>query len=100
MTTVALCWYATAGYQHQDLRDARAYAPWYRDKAQPSIADMHAKLRRVIITAQFRGTDPEPATDRPPKRKSTSCGWPGLTSPHKRALRTCGGGWVGHAGSR
>lgn len=62
MSTVAICWYATAGYQPEDVQDARAQAPWYRDKAHPSIADMHGKLRRVLITAQFRHTDPEPAS--------------------------------------
>ena len=60
METVAICWYATAGYQPHDLDDARA--PWYRTKAQPSVADMHAKLRRVIITTQFHGTNRKPAT--------------------------------------
>ncbi len=62
METVAICWYATAGYQPHDLDDARAHAPWYRTKAQPSVADMHAKLRRVIITTQFHGTNRKPAT--------------------------------------
>ena len=62
MSTVAICWYATAGYHPQDVQDARTQAPWYRDKAQPSVADMLAKLRRVIITAQFQRTDPQPAT--------------------------------------
>ena len=37
-------------------------APWYRDKTQPSILDMLAKLRRVIIAAQFRQKDPLPPT--------------------------------------
>jgi len=62
MSTLAICWYATAGYQPQDVQDVRTRAPWYRDKVQPSVADMHAKLRRVLITAQFQYTAPEPAT--------------------------------------
>ncbi len=62
MSTLAICWYATAGYQAQDVQDARTRAPWYRAKAQPSVADMHAKLRRVLITAQFQHPDPPPAT--------------------------------------
>jgi len=62
MSTVAICWYATAGYHPQDVQDARTQAPWYRDKAQPSVSDMLTKLRRVIITAQFQRTDPQPAT--------------------------------------
>lgn len=62
MSTVAICWYATAGYHPDDVTAARAAAPWYRDKAQPSVADMLAKLRRVLITAQFQRTHPQPAT--------------------------------------
>jgi len=62
MSTVAICWYATAGHHPQDVQDARTQAPWYRDKAQPSVSDMLTKIRRVIITAQFQRTDPQPAT--------------------------------------
>jgi len=62
MTTLAICWYATTGYHPDDVDHVRAAAPWYRDKTQPSVADMLTKLRRVLITAQFRRTDPQPAT--------------------------------------
>lgn len=61
-STLAICWYTTAGYHPDDVEQVRALSPWYRDKAQPSVADMLAKLRRVLITAQFRRTDPQPAT--------------------------------------
>ena len=61
-STLAICWYAHAGYDPGDVDHARAQAPWYRTKAQPSVADMLSKLRRVIITTQFRRTDPQPAT--------------------------------------
>ncbi len=37
-----------ASYDPADVDDARAQAPWYRTKAQPSVADMLTKLRRVI----------------------------------------------------
>ncbi|MGH3500172.1 MAG: IS701 family transposase [Nocardioidaceae bacterium] len=60
--TLAICWYAQAGYHADDVEQAPKQAPWYRTKAQPSVADMLAKLRRVIIAAQFKRTDPEPAT--------------------------------------
>lgn len=62
ITSLAICWYATTGYHPDDVTAARELAPWYRDKAQPSVADMLAKLRRVIIAAQFRRTGPQPAT--------------------------------------
>lgn len=61
-TTLAICWYAQAGYHRDDVTNTRAQAPWYRHKTQPSVADMLAKLRRVIIAAQFQRTDPEPTT--------------------------------------
>ncbi len=60
--SLAVCWYATAGHHPDDIQAARELAPWYRDKAQPSVLDMIAKLRRVIIAAQFRQTNPFPAT--------------------------------------
>ncbi|HEX2705165.1 MAG TPA: hypothetical protein VHM65_05355, partial [Candidatus Lustribacter sp.] len=40
ITSLAICWYATTGYQPGDVRAARDLAPWYRDKTQPSVADM------------------------------------------------------------
>ena len=58
VNTLAICWYATAGHHPDDVQAARALAPWYRQKAQPSVLDMLAKLRRVIIAAQFRPADP------------------------------------------
>jgi hypothetical protein len=60
--SLAICWYATVGHHPNDVQVARELAPWYRDKAQPSVLDMLAKLRRVIIAAQFRRPDPLPAT--------------------------------------
>ena len=62
VNTLAICWYATAGHDPNDVQAARALAPWYRQKAQPSVLDMFAKLRRVIIAAQFQRADPEPVT--------------------------------------
>lgn len=60
--TLAVCWYATAGHHPHDVEAARELAPWYRSKTQPSVLDMLAKLRRVIIAAQYRPADPQPAT--------------------------------------
>ncbi|MGB8385248.1 MAG: transposase [Dermatophilaceae bacterium] len=62
VSSLAVCWYATAGHHPTDVEHARDLAPWYRDKTQPSVADMLAKLRRVIIAAQFQPADPQPAT--------------------------------------
>jgi hypothetical protein len=62
VNTLAICWYATAGHHPDDVKAARALAPWYREKAQPSVLDMFAKLRHVIIATQFRRADPGPVT--------------------------------------
>lgn len=60
--TLAVCWYATAGHHPDDVNDVRKVAPWYRQKAQPSVLDMFAKLRRTIVAAQFRVADSEAPT--------------------------------------
>ena len=52
--TLAILWYATAGHDPADVDEHRARAPWYVTKAEPSTADMTAKLRRVLIAAKFR----------------------------------------------
>jgi hypothetical protein len=62
VNTLAICWYATAGHHPGDVEAARALAPWYRQKVHPSVLDMFAKLRHVIIAAQFRWVDPAPLT--------------------------------------
>jgi SRSO17 transposase len=62
VSSLAVCWYATAGHHPDDVQAVRDLAPWYRDKTQPSILDMLVKLRRVIIAAQFRRSDAQPAT--------------------------------------
>ena len=61
---LAVCWYATAGHHPADAQARRLAAPWYTSKAEPSTADMTAKLRRVIIAARFKrvcADQPEPA---------------------------------------
>lgn len=63
VNTLAVCWYATVGYHPDDVDERRALAPWYRDKAQPSVLDMFTKLRRVIIAGYLRPVDPQPPTD-------------------------------------
>lgn len=58
----AVTWYATAGHDQSDLHERRALAPWYTSKAEPSTADMAAKLRRVIIAARFKASRPDQPT--------------------------------------
>jgi hypothetical protein len=60
--SLAVTWYATAGHDPADVTEHRNRAPWYRDKTQPSTADMHGKLRRVLIAARFNATHPDQPT--------------------------------------
>jgi DDE superfamily endonuclease len=62
VNTLTIVWYATVGYHPDDVDERRALAPWYRDKAQPSVLDMFTKLRRVIVANYLRSVDPEPPT--------------------------------------
>jgi hypothetical protein len=82
---IATCWYATADHDPADVADHRARAPWYASKAQPSTADMAAKLRRVINAARFKFKASR-LTSRPAK-KTASFAWPGKTSPHNHESR-------------
>jgi len=61
--TLAIIWYALSGHNPSDVAEHRARSPWYLTKTTPSFADMLAKLRRVIIAAQYhpgRGCNPQP----------------------------------------
>ncbi len=51
--TLVVTWYALYGHAPGDIADHRLNAPWCRTKAAPSVADMLAKLRRVIIATPF-----------------------------------------------
>ena len=56
--SLAMLWYATAGHHPGDVHEHRARAPWYRTKAEPSTADMIAKLRRALIAVKYRPVHP------------------------------------------
>lgn len=61
--TLTIIWYALHGHHPSDVQEHRQRSPWYLTKTTPSFIDMHAKLRRVIIAAQFhpgRGCEPTP----------------------------------------
>jgi hypothetical protein len=51
--TLTIIWYAASGHHPDVVAEHRARSPWYLSKTTPSFADMLAKLRRVIIAAQF-----------------------------------------------
>jgi len=60
--TVLVLWYVQHGHSPADVQQRRRQAPWYRSKTEPSLLDMLAKLRRVIIAARFSPSSPRPAT--------------------------------------
>lgn len=73
--SLAVLWYATAGHHPGDVAEHRARAPWYRTKAEPSTADMTAKLRRVLIAARYRPVHPCEPT--PPEIHAIRLAWEG-----------------------
>ncbi len=61
---LTILWYAASGHHPDVVAEHRARSPWYLTKTTPSFADMLAKLRRVIIAAQYhpgQGQTPTPA---------------------------------------
>lgn len=61
--TITVVWYALHGHHPADAAAHRERAPWYTTKAEPSLSDMVAKLRRVIIAARFAPNSPSRPTD-------------------------------------
>jgi len=51
--SLAILWYAIAGHAPEVVAERRRRAPWYLSKKSPSVADMLATLRRVLIAAEF-----------------------------------------------
>ena len=51
--SVTVVWYAANGQPAVDVAARRTLAPWYRAKHAPSVADMLAALRRVLLAAQY-----------------------------------------------
>ena len=60
--SIVIIWYHLAGHRPAVVTDRRRRAPWYTTKATPSYADMLAKLRRVLIAAQYRPEVPDRPT--------------------------------------
>ena len=60
--------------------------PWYKTKTRPSIADMAAKLRRVIIAVRFKASRLDQPT--PEEIRVIRLAW--KTSPHNRETRGLG----------
>ncbi|HYN64652.1 MAG TPA: hypothetical protein VES36_08610 [Candidatus Limnocylindrales bacterium] len=56
--TLTITWYALHGNPDADLNARRRQAPWYRQKATISYADMLAALRRELIRHEYRAQAP------------------------------------------
>ncbi len=76
--TISMLWYATAGHHPGDVAEHRARAPWYRTKAEPSTADMIAKLRRVLVAAKYRPVHPGEPT--PEEIHAVRLAWEGIAA--------------------
>ncbi|MCA1677497.1 MAG: hypothetical protein LC777_00385 [Actinobacteria bacterium] len=58
--TIVVAWYALHGDPSADLDARRRSAPWYRQKATISYADMLAALRRELIRHEYWAQAPAP----------------------------------------
>ena len=63
--TITITWYQLHGNPEDDLQARRRTAPWYRQKATVSYADMLASLRRELIRHEYWAQ--APATTTPPQ---------------------------------
>ena len=61
--TITVVWYALHGDPEADLDARRQAAPWYRQKATISYADMLAALRRDLIRHDFWAQAPPKTTN-------------------------------------
>lgn len=57
-----IVWYHLTGHHPTVVADRRTRARWYTTKTHPSYQDMLAKLRRVLIAAQYRADQAPEAT--------------------------------------
>jgi hypothetical protein len=60
--TITIAWYALHGDSDADLHERRRNAPWYRQKATISYADMLAALRRDLIRHEYFAQPPAATT--------------------------------------
>lgn len=61
--TITIAWYALHGDPNADLNARRAAAPWYRQKATISYADMLAALRHDLIRHEYWAQAPGQTTN-------------------------------------
>ena len=56
--SLMITWYAISCDPAAGLQQRRRRSPWYRSKATPSTADMHATLRDALTQARITGIGP------------------------------------------
>ena len=56
--SLMICWYAISRDPAAGLDERRQRNPWYRPKATPAAADMHAALRDGLTSARINGISP------------------------------------------
>jgi hypothetical protein len=78
--SLVIVWYALAGHTPEVVADRRRRAPWYASKKDPSVADMLAILRRVLIAAEFQPQHP----DRPTCKETAAARLTRAQAPHNR----------------
>jgi hypothetical protein len=61
--SITIAWYALYGHPEADLHERRRQAPWYRQKATVSYADMLVALRRELIRQEFWAQAPPMTTN-------------------------------------
>jgi len=61
--TITIAWYALHGNPDADLHARRRAAPWYRQKATVSYADMLAALRHELIRHEYWAQAPATTTN-------------------------------------
>lgn len=56
--SLMICWYAISCDPAAGIEERRRSSPWYRAKATPSAADMHAALRGALAEARINAISP------------------------------------------
>jgi DDE superfamily endonuclease len=56
--SLMITWYAISCDPAAGLKQRRQRSPWYRSKATPAAADMHAALRDALTQARINGNSP------------------------------------------
>jgi hypothetical protein len=60
--SLTICWYALVGDAPADAAPPPRPRSWYQTKHAPSVADMLAAVRRVLIAAQYLPAHPAAPT--------------------------------------